>query len=1138
MDQRVLVSHTAPRDFINTQNWSKVCSSIASQLPLRNVNLKSPLRNTTTTVSDLNVTLVPLESIRDELASQIPGTLLDKPLLHIYILYCQDDDLDTYRNTLKKEVKDWHTSVTSKKNPEWLILQIIRPPDAYKSQTRNVFKFAGTVLSKLKADFNADDRDRVVQLTYVSDNDNTLVWAEFFNKFKEGISNAFSNAIAVRREEVRRSEGQQNMPGWNFCTFFVLKESLATSYEGVNLFEDALYQYEELESLFLHVSKEKNFSWFGSLISPVTGDDSAPLLSISKKPYREMILANTITVFDFRNYILSRQCGLMAKMGCLSDVPRKVASFLGSFSKRLFEIEPSFPRFWIESWIYSSAITAVEQCAAWQRLYDPENIDKMAVDSGNGELLDLARSQLEIVGIELGYIPKEPPFSIALPKRTRRASLAPPNITISSEDILAILQDRDAFYDIYIRLTNQALTLYAEGGRRKFGLKLHGALAALDLHRGHFDKALTTFASLPAHYAPHFWNSLESYMLARALDTHSRSEKAQDVEWMHILLSFLKSYVEHRGADMLFPTDNPTEYISKLVTSLMEAASGLENGPLFSFTYLFWVLRQGFESDLRHPDHPAISLRTENTAKLAEDRDGSYLNVTVRNYLPCDFPADDIIIYLQGRESDKQRFSATVEKLAPGKTQLTLFCPVPMGGTFLHESSEVRAGKLLLQYPQKKAPGKSPSLHQVVKIPSDPLAVNVRIFQSRKVELDRRCLSLKIWTGRNSVSKLELKLSAPSVTFRYWDATLDEDAGDVTFETGENLTIQNLDKDAAIGFSIPYVEAAAVQTMRIDVDLSYHTASEPGLERAVHLVSLLSPSLPVSVNVQDWFRESRLISTFSVSSTTHQHVRVAETQLIVPESVDGELKVTPCSIRQGTITITPSQPARFMYALDSLTGPVRDSLLFVVKYRLLREAEVASIIEDQVRASLDDSEKSQNLRPIVVTTIIESLERDSSWVALYNITGEIEVPELKKDQKEEVTEIVDKARQRLREYRHPETPQGLWRELRLPVDVPVKSIVAIASIRLLGTAFNPDLSNSKVKIPLYAGQPISAELRVHTTFRWGLENDSNRQYVLNYQIEDMTREWLIGGVKQGDFIAKVRWLNQQAESSPDVCKTE
>lgn len=58
-------------------------------------------------------------------------------------------------------------------------------------------------------------------------------------------------------------------------------------------------------------------------------------------------------------------------------------------------------------------------------------------------------------------------------------------------------------------------------------------------------------------------------------------------------------------------------------------------------------------------------------------------------------------------------------------------------------------------------------------------------------------------------------------------------------------------------------------------------------------------------------------------------------------------------------------------------------------------------------------------------------------------------------------------------------------------------------------------------MPLYAGQPISAELKIHTTFRWGLEDDNLRQYVLNYQIEDMTREWLVGGLKQGDFIAKV-----------------
>lgn len=34
---------------------------------------------------------------------------------------------------------------------------------------------------------------------------------------------AFDSAIIQRHDEVRRSEGQQQMPGWNFCTFFILK---------------------------------------------------------------------------------------------------------------------------------------------------------------------------------------------------------------------------------------------------------------------------------------------------------------------------------------------------------------------------------------------------------------------------------------------------------------------------------------------------------------------------------------------------------------------------------------------------------------------------------------------------------------------------------------------------------------------------------------------------------------------------------------------------------------------------------------------------------------------------------------------------------------------------------------------------
>lgn len=53
---------------------------------------------------------------------------------------------------------------------------------------------------------------------------------------------------------------------------------------------------------------------------------------------------------------------------------------------------------------------------------------------------------------------------------------------ISNSELLSAIGDKEAFYDLYIQLTNRAIELYARAGRRKFAIKLHGDLAALDLY--------------------------------------------------------------------------------------------------------------------------------------------------------------------------------------------------------------------------------------------------------------------------------------------------------------------------------------------------------------------------------------------------------------------------------------------------------------------------------------------------------------------------------------------------------------------------------------------------------------------------------------------------------------------------------
>jgi trafficking protein particle complex subunit 10 len=69
-------------------------------------------------------------------------------------------DTETYKNTVKKQIKDWHTPVSQRKNQEWLIVHIVRP-DA-KATGARLFQVKSSVLDKIKADFNVDKKDRCV----------------------------------------------------------------------------------------------------------------------------------------------------------------------------------------------------------------------------------------------------------------------------------------------------------------------------------------------------------------------------------------------------------------------------------------------------------------------------------------------------------------------------------------------------------------------------------------------------------------------------------------------------------------------------------------------------------------------------------------------------------------------------------------------------------------------------------------------------------------------------------------------------------------------------------------------------------------------------------------------------------------
>ncbi|KAF1944922.1 hypothetical protein EJ02DRAFT_432016 [Clathrospora elynae] len=324
---------------------------------------------------------------------QIPG-LRQTPYLKVYLLRC--DDSETYKSITRKQVREWvkeHTppSQSSTSNTqenhdayEWMIVHVVIPdtpaasqPRGSSSNTTGEKEKSGpasrwtrgttTLLEKLRADFNIASKsapDRIVQIRLpkeripphmlpapapvtsppITENpqEQERAWMDVIARFKILILLSFDLRVSQYEEDIRKNDAQRSFPGWNFNTFFILKEGLARGFESVGLVEDALLGYDELSigldtvirdqaseeaqgSVLLSYSDDLYQTAAAVLQSQgkdsTSPDESQPSIhddkpiNAHKKDYRGLILANDISIFDFRLYIFARQMFLLLRLG-------------------------------------------------------------------------------------------------------------------------------------------------------------------------------------------------------------------------------------------------------------------------------------------------------------------------------------------------------------------------------------------------------------------------------------------------------------------------------------------------------------------------------------------------------------------------------------------------------------------------------------------------------------------------------------------------------------------------------------------------------------------------------------------------------------------------------------------------------
>lgn len=378
-----------------------VQSILSKRLPLKNLHWKSPTRPARSIESlnvDLAVSQAPEEKKRvsnDTAAGgaaaaaaasspaaplrrhQIPG-LRQTPYLRIYLLKC--DDNETYKTSARRLLREWIKSHSASQQTsgagqgnhdacEWLILHVLQDGDApEKTASKWPGRGSTSILEKVKADFNGSSKgavDRVAQIrlpkegqTQTQGQGQTQDQSDLIDqlndlvdKVKHAILTSFDLRVAQYEEDIKEKDSQRSLPGWNFCTFFILKEGLARGFENVGLLEDALVGYDELaaglESAvtsylsgtgdqhgggFLDVSADRKERAVAAIEKQESAAEAEsdendkntarPTLNLdeehfpldsAKKPYREMILANNISIFDFRTYVFSRQLNILLK---------------------------------------------------------------------------------------------------------------------------------------------------------------------------------------------------------------------------------------------------------------------------------------------------------------------------------------------------------------------------------------------------------------------------------------------------------------------------------------------------------------------------------------------------------------------------------------------------------------------------------------------------------------------------------------------------------------------------------------------------------------------------------------------------------------------------------------------------------
>ena len=136
----------------------------------------------------------------------------------------------------KKLIKGWAMDLQGKS--EWMVIQFVAP----EQKRLSVIPF----YDKSKLDV---PKDRYFQVQKKMEGSEE--WMDAMKRLGECLRHSFQRQIREYKVNIATLLQRQNIPGWNFCNFFVVSEGLAFTMIQCGQYEEALNHYTSLKDIYL-----------------------------------------------------------------------------------------------------------------------------------------------------------------------------------------------------------------------------------------------------------------------------------------------------------------------------------------------------------------------------------------------------------------------------------------------------------------------------------------------------------------------------------------------------------------------------------------------------------------------------------------------------------------------------------------------------------------------------------------------------------------------------------------------------------------------------------------------------------------------------------------------------------------------